>query len=184
MKRIRMGIVAIFLVACGTTGSEKKVDKNQATFRTTADSRLYFRNVRQIYYDKEIQPNTRLELYRFGKRNKSQDRPVINVLIANNWLHDEAYLLIEPNSYFENPQTIEITWQDTKNQQSGTYTFAPGSKEDHFRFVTALYQSILAGHQLMVKDKNGNPAPLFTSEGDRDNFRKTVKDYFRLVNRL
>jgi hypothetical protein len=183
MKRILIFIVATILVSC-TIKSEKKIDKENVTFSTTADSRLYFKNVRQIYYDREDQENTKLEVFRFGKRNRSTQLPVINLALVNNWRYDEAYVLIEPNAYFDNADQIEVNWQaKADTTANGTYVFKFGSKENHFRFATQLYESILAQHILQLQDSTGKPVNLFQSEADRDNFRKTMVDYYRLVNK-
>lgn len=183
MKRILIFIVAAILVSCSVK-SEKKIDTDNVTFTTTADSRLYFKNVRQIYYDREDQENTRLEIFRFGKRNTSTTVPVVNVALVNNWRYDEAYVIIEPNAYFDEVNRIAVNWQSTTDSSTkGTYVFAFGSKENHFRFATQLYESILAKHTLQLQDSTGKPVNLFYTETDRDNFRKAMVDYYRLVNK-
>jgi hypothetical protein len=181
MKRILIFIVSIFITSCNVK-SEKKIDKENVKFATTSDSRLYFKNVRQIYYDKENQEHTKMEIYRFGKRNLSQQVPVLNVALVHNWRYDEAYVIIEPNSYFDNVTQIEVEWQNPSNKQSGVYRFSFGSKENHYKFATEIYQSILAKHKLLVYNTSKQWVNLFASEADRDNFRKTMVDYYRLVN--
>jgi len=183
MKRIPLFIVALLIVACNVT-PEKRVDQNQAKFRTSADSRLFFKNVRQIYYEHEVPANTKLEVYRFGKRNLAADKPVINVALVNNWLYDEAYVIIEPSAYFDNMSSIEVEWQDAVSKQSGVYRFNFGPKDNHFKFASEIYQSVLAKHKLLVYTPDKQWVELFQSEADRDNFRKTMKDFYRLVNLL
>lgn len=182
MKRILLFIVTILLAHC-TVKSDKKIDKENIKFSTTADSRLYFKNVRQIYYDIENQENTRLEIFRFGKRNKSVNKPVVNVALVNNWRYDEAYVIVEPNAYLNNNKQIKIVWhQKADTTARGNYIFDFGSKENHFRFATQLYESILSGHTLLLEDSAGKSTPLFHTETDRENFRKIMVDYYRLVN--
>lgn len=182
MKRILLFIVSLLLANC-TAKSDKKIDKENIRFATSADSRLYFKNVRQIYYDRENQENTKLEIFRFAKRNKSTDSPIINVALVNNWRYDEAYVIIEPSAYLTDLNEIKVFWQDKSDTNAnGTYQFAFGSKENHFRFATQLYESILARHVLLIEDTTGKPVKLFGTETDRDNFRKTMADYYRLVN--
>jgi hypothetical protein len=181
MKRIALIIVALVVCSCNLT-PEKKVDQNEAKFSTSTDSRLFFKNVRQIYYDLEIPENTKLEVYRFGKRNLTPDKPILNVALVNNWLHDQAYVIVEPNAYFDNMSSIEVEWQDDVSKQSGVYRFNFGPKDTHFKFASEIYQSILAKHKLLVFNSDKQWVDLFQSETDRDNFRKTMKDYYRLVN--
>lgn len=181
MKPIWLLMVFLGLMACGNNQG-KKIDDEGIKFSTSDDSELYFKNVRQIYYDKESPANTKLEVFRFGKRNKENGRPILNLSIVFNWVYDEAYILLEPNSYFKEAQEIEVEWKDKAKKQSGAYTFSFGSKEKHFQFATQVYQSILAGHELFIQDKNKQWIKLFANETDQDNFRKTMVDYYKLVN--
>ena len=181
MKRIPLVIVAFLLFACNVS-PDKKVDQNQAKFSTSADSRLFFKNVRQIYYDREIPENTKLEVYRFGKRNLAIDKPVLNLALVNNWLHDEAYVIIEPSAFFDNMSSIEVEWQDVDRKQSGVYRFTFGPKDNHFKFASEIYQSVMAKHKLLVYTEDKQWIELFQTETERDNFRKTMKDFYRLVN--
>ncbi len=183
MKRILLFIVTLGIFSCNAN-VDKKVDQNGANFKTSADSRLYFKNVRQIYYDRETPENTKLEVFRFGKRNQQTDKPIINVALVNNWMHDEAYVIVEPSEYFEDISPIEVEWQDSGKKISGVYRFTLGPKENHFKFATEIYQSILAKHKLLVFNKDKRWESLFQSEADKDNFRKTMRDYYRLVNLL
>jgi hypothetical protein len=104
------------------------------------------------------------------------------VALVNNWLHDEAYVIVEPNGYFDNMSSIEVEWQDDVSKQSGVYRFGYGPKDTHFKFASEIYQSILAKHKLQVLNGDKQWVDLFQSDADRDNFRKTMKDYYRLVN--
>jgi hypothetical protein len=184
MKRyIFLAVLALYFSACNPQ-AEKKVAREQAKYTTTADSKIYFKNVRQYYYDREVPPNTKLEVFRFSSRNKSAEQPVINVSIVNNWMYDEAYVLLEPGPYFEESDTITVLWTDAAETQSGEYAFTFGSKEMHFRFAAELYGSIQAGHSLQVRGKDGDWLPLFANRTDQDNFRKTMVDFYRLVNLL
>lgn len=180
MKRIFIFIVALAFSCNFNNG--KKIDKDHAKFSTTADSRLFFKNVRQIYYNKEIKENTKLEVFRFSKRNLTQHMPAINLALVNNWMYDEAYVLIEPNSYFDGADTIEVEWTDKPGKQSGVYRFSLGSKETHFKFASQIYESILSKHRLLVYNQEKQWVNLFQTETDKDNFRKTMVDYYRLVN--
>jgi hypothetical protein len=181
MKRIPLFIVALLLISCNIS-PEKKVNQDLAKYTTSADSRLFFKNVRQIYYDLERPENTKLEVYRFGKRSLTPDKPVINVALVNNWTHDEAYVIVEPNAYFDNMSSIEVEWQDNVSKQSGVYRFGYGPKDTHFKFASEIYQSILAKHKMLVLNADKQWVDLFQTDADRDNFRKTMKDYYRLVN--
>jgi hypothetical protein len=168
--------------ACDTT-SRKEVNENKAKYTTSDASELFFKNVRSIYYDKSVMDEARLDIYRIKERLQAEDYPLLNLSIVVNWRFDEAYLLTEPNAYLQQADTIQVMWQDTTNNQQGTYQFTQGNKDSHFRFATQLYRSLQAEHQLFVLNEDER-VQFMRRRNTREPFRKTMVDYFRLVDLL
>ncbi len=181
--------ILLFLITLGSLSScnldkDTQVDDKKAKFTTSDPSELFFKNVRQIYYDQEEMAAAKLNIFRLGDRSQAEDYPVINLAIASNWRYDEAYLLVEPNVYLEALDSIRVTWKDVANQQEGIYRWARGNKEAQFAFASQLYRSIQRGHQLYVTSPQGEQDKLLDRFDDREVFRKTMFDYYRLVNLL
>ena len=180
MKRrvsLYVGLWLLLLAAC-QIDQDKHVNTQKVRFKTTHSSVLFFKNVRQIAYDKYENKATKLDSYRLKERNQAENLPVINVAIMHNWLADEAYALVEPNAFFADMDTIKVNW---KNQQNnGEYIFYFGSKEKHYLFLSQLYQSLQNKDQLWIQTQQGQVAFL-TNQADREALRKTLLDYFRLV---
>lgn len=170
-------------VACNLD-KDTRVDETRAKFTTSDASELFFKNVRQIRYDHQEIPESKLNIFRIDERSLAEDYPVLNLAIAINWRYDEAYLLTEPNAYLRELDTIRVHWQDSVGQQEGTYLWTGGNKEAHFTFASQLYQSIQRGHQLYVVNAKGKEEALLDSYDDREAFRKTMFDYYRLVDLL
>jgi hypothetical protein len=170
------------LSACNTSGS-KDANENEAQYTTSDASELFFKNVRSIYYDKTVMDEARLDIYRIKERIQAEDFPLLNLSIVVNWRFDEAYVLTEPNSYLQQMDTIKVMWQDTIRDESGMYRFTQGNKDTHFRFATQLYRSLQAEHQLYILDKEGK-LDFMDRRDAREPFRKTMVDYFRLVDLL
>ena len=171
------------LTACNLD-KDTQVDENQAKFTTSDASELFFKNVRQIRYDHQEIPESKINIFRIDERSLAEDYPVLNLAIAVNWRYDEAYLLTEPNEYLKSMDTIQVHWQDSVGQQEGTYLWTGGNKEDHFKFASQIYRSIQQGHQLSVTNPGGEQEPFLRTYDDREAFRKTVFDYYRLVDLL
>lgn len=172
----------IVLIACNiNVDKDKKIATDKVKFSTSDASELFFKNIRQTSYDKEEQIDTKLEIYRNRERSKLKDIPVLNLAIVLNWRFDEAYILVEPNEYLSNMETLSILWKDPANNQSGNYIFLPGNKDSHFQFAAEIYKSVLSGHELFVKTEKGNQQ-LFQKKHYKEVFRKTMLDYYRLVD--
>ena len=181
--------ILLFLVMLGSLAAcnldkDTQVDDKKAKFTTSDPSELFFKNVRQIYYDQEEMAAAKLNVFRLGDRSQAEDYPVINLAIASNWRYDEAYLLVEPNAYLEELDSIRVTWKDPANQHEGTYRWARGNKEAQFTFASQLYRSVQRGHQLYVTNARGEQEKLLDRYDDREAFRKTMFDYYRLVDLL
>ena len=183
MKILFFLIAAVVLAACNLD-KNTQIDDKKAKFTTSDASELFFKNVRQIYYDQEEMAAAKLNLFRLGERSQADDYPVINLAIASNWRYDEAYLLVEPNAYLEALDSIRVTWKAPESQQEGTYRWAQGNKEAQFTFASQLYRSVQQGHQLYVTNLRGEQERLLDRYDDREAFRKTMFDYYRLVDLL
>lgn len=161
------------------TGNVKDVPK----YTTSDASELFFKNVRSIFYEKTSMDEAKLDVYRIKERVEAEDEPVLNLSIVVNWRFDEAYVLTEPNAFLRQMDTIKVVWKDTSRNESGIYAFSQGSKDAHFRFATQLYRSIGAEHQLrlLMEDQE---VSFLDKRDTREPFRKTMVDYFRLVDLL
>ena len=176
-------IVLAGLSACNLD-KNTQVDETQAKFTTSDASELFFKNMRQVRYDQQEMAEAKLNVFRLGDRSEAEDYPVLNLAIVINWRYDEAYLLLEPNAYLQKMDSIQVTWQDTVRQEGGTYVWAGGNKEAQFAFASQLYRSIQRGYRLYVKNPRGEEERFLHQYDDREAFRITMFDYYRLVDLL
>jgi hypothetical protein len=178
-----LGLAAGLLVACHNPDKDTPVDPERVQFATTASSVLFFKNVRQLFYEREANTAAQLDLYRIRERRLDPQVAVLSPLIVHNWRHDEAYVLMEKNRYLAATDSLRVTWRDTVTQQTGAYLFPNGDKRTHYRFAAQLYGSLQAGHHLHLQTDSGLVA-LMPGEVYREPFRKSLLDYFRLVGVL
>lgn len=181
-KRILSLILTLLLFMACNPDKNREVDQATISFETNDASKLFFKNLRQIYYDKEEMAAAKLELYRFKKRTTGNESPVINLAIVNNWRYDEAYLLLEPNSLLQLNE-LSIAWEDRENGQSGNIRFENGNKKTIVKFADQVYYQIQQGSEFTVK-VDGKDTGILKSPEDRDAFRISMIDYYRLVQRL
>lgn len=124
----------------------------------------------------------RLEVYRLKKRVRTTERPVINLAIVNNWRFDEAYLLLEPNELLVLDQ-LSINWLSETTGERGKVSFENGNKNSIVRFADQVYALIQQDSKLTVTLGEKSMGILENAE-DREAFRITMVDYYRLVQRL
>ena len=163
-------ILGLMIIVACQGSSENTQKEKDVDFSTSDASELFFNNVRQIHYDLENQENTQLKIYRIKTRSKDQNHPNINLALVNNWRYDEAYLLIELEGSLKEKSEIEIQWQNTNSEKSGTYTFnVRSNKSDHLKFAGQLYESIMQNHQLHHLHR-GETLPILHSKQEREAF--------------
>jgi len=171
-------LLLLLLVGC-KIDRDKEVDRTKFQFKIGADSNLFFRNVRQIYYDRSS-PDGTWQAYRFSDRYTGNDRPVIEPVIVINWLKDEAYLLIDTNELLSEEDMITVTIVDAFANKPDTLLLNQRGRERMLEFGSQLYDAIQANQKISVKSKE-EFIPILTEEIDREAFRITLSDFYRLT---
>ncbi|MBL7860267.1 MAG: hypothetical protein JNJ65_03845 [Cyclobacteriaceae bacterium] len=154
----------------------KNVDRSKFQFTIGDDAELFFRNVRQIYYDR-ASPDGTWQAYSFHDRYKGNERPVIVPVIVINWIKDEAYLLIDTNDLLADEDELRVI---ISNTQPDTIVLRDRGRERMLEFGSKLFEAIQANQSMQIKNK-GIYSPMLTEEVDREAFRVTMADFYRLI---
>lgn len=173
-------LCSVLLAACHTKQRDS-TNVGETSFKTTDSSLLFFKNLRQSYYEKEENIVAKADIYRKEDRNKDQTAAVINLAIVHHWRNEKAYLMVEPSELLASEVRLAVAWHSIDGKEQGTYFFDFGDMEMHRKFATAIYESIEAKHTLTVKSAN-QWLQLMPTEEEKDAFRTTVIDYLALVN--
>jgi hypothetical protein len=175
-------LILLLAVSCNVD-KNKKVDSQGTKFGMTSSSLLFFKNVRQYYYEKQDNEAAKLWVHRFAKRQKEAEYPLINLAIVINWRFEQAYLLLEPVGFLDGQEQILVKWNNEKSGESGIYTFEYGNKETHLTFATDIYNGIL--DEVTFSVINGEEELPFLKESlEREAFRITTFDYLKLISKL
>jgi hypothetical protein len=180
LKSYLTGISVIILLfnSC-KIDRDRNVDRTKFTFEIGDDTELFFRNVRQIYYDRSS-PDGTWQAYRISNHYAGNDRPVIIPVIVINWLKDEAYLLIENNDFLSEEEFLRVVVTDISSLKSDTITLNQRGRERMLEFGSLLYEAIMSNHKIYIQ-KKGDFLPILTEEVDREAFRVTMADFYRLT---
>jgi hypothetical protein len=173
-------ILFLFVIACNVDKS-RKVDSDKLKYGTTDASLLFFKNVRQFYYDKVDNEAAKLWVNRLSKRITESETPLINLAIVINWRYEEAYLLLEPSGIPDEQDEIIVAWKNSKTGESGSYYFEFGNKDSHLKFAMDVYNGILEEQEFIIT-AGKNEFPFLYESKEREAFRITMFDYMKLVN--
>lgn len=155
---------------------DKKVDRSKFQFTIGDDNELFFRNVRQIYYDRSS-PDGTWQAYTFKDRYQGNERPVIVPVIVINWLKDEAYLLIDINDLLADEDELRVV---ISNTPPDTIVLRDRGRERMLEFGSRLYETLQTNQKMQIKSK-AIYWPILTEDVDREAFRVTMADYYRLT---
>lgn len=177
------GITSILIVFSLSFFNEKKADNSGELkdFRVTDASRIYFRNLRKIYYDVENKADAKLEVYRHSKRIMDSTKNVLNLAMIINKSKNTAYLYLEPQGGLKNQFPLEIRWTNADNKSSGTTSFYQGDRYSHLRFVQEITSHIIKDDVQFEAKIGEDWFPVLLDGNERLAFKTTSKDYFRLL---
>lgn len=181
-KFILTSILTIALYSCGQHTIDKEVDVYTPRYQSSDASKLRFKNVRSIFYDQEQIPQNKMKILRLKSRPQNPDIPLIHIAIVNNWLYDEAFVLVEPNAWFGQRDTITVKWNMPDSNIKGRYILHGKGKDEMFTFAGQIHQGIIKGYTFLVQDQKGKWIPFLEDGNSREAIRKTMIDFYRLVD--
>ena len=180
-NRIFFGVILLFVVIACKIDRKGHVDRDKFTFSYTDDSYLFFRNVRQIYYDITDLPKAKWLAYRHADRYTGASRPALHPVIVVDWHNKRANLLIETNELLHEEDELVIREVDRKTGARFGYRLTERGKENMLEFATRLYEGIIAENDLFILYES-DFVPLFANEDEADHFRVVLADYYRLTH--
>ena len=170
----------LFLVVSCNVDKSKKVNKSNLTFKTTQASRLFFLNVRQKDYQKETLIGTKIDVYRWKGWPDLDNGIQVKLAIVDNWLEDEAYIVLEPNEVLKEIEPWVIQVQDSAER---TIEYIPGNKTVQLSFASSIYK-VLQDKRMMQILINSDTVNFLDEASERERFRKTMLDFYRLTENL
>ncbi|MEQ8360708.1 MAG: hypothetical protein RH860_14550 [Cytophagales bacterium] len=176
--RLLFFFASIVLLTSCNPDKNRIVNRNEPNFKTTDASRLFFKNIRLLYYDLEEKNEGKIQVLKPGRRIEDSSKAIINVYIINNWFQDRAYPMISLSPYFNDIDTLKIEVIKANGSTELLEFNKLSSMNEQFYFATAIYEGLLRNYsfRLLNKDK-----ALFTNSDQREAFRITMVDFYRLV---
>jgi hypothetical protein len=159
----------MFVLSACKLDRKKEVDRSRFSFKAFADSRAFFNNVRMIYYEREVIPNSEVVAFRFKARSRDTTQFHLQPTIVLNMQTNDALLLLEATQAYDSISLII----DEK-----TFSLKDRNRENVLEYATLIYESIMTEKTIYL---NTRQQLLFTDEEERENFRKVMSDYYRLT---
>jgi hypothetical protein len=160
---------------------DRPIRLDKVNFHVAEPEELFFKNVRSYYYDFEKREDANFHLYRIKTRNKDTTKPGITFFIANNWLNDEAYIMVEPNSAVDTTKSLEVRYAVSGSDWDTISLNTPNSYNNYL-FAGKIYLAMTEDARFEILN-GGETREIFGPE-NRPSVKKTLKDYFKLVGKM
>lgn len=145
-------------------------------FQVADADRLFFVNLRSIHYDREVRPEAGMELFRHGKRLKTDTIPTIFPALLLHTKQKEAYLFFELEG-----AEYPIQIQAISGDEVIHIPFDLGANTAHKALGEQLWPLLQqkASFSLSV---DGKEYPLWQTESEKEVLKTVLTDYFRILN--
>lgn len=172
------GVLAFVLLMVGLAllfpHQQEWRDNAKLTFDTTSDSRLYFNNMRSLWYHIEEDEISGMNIY----RHRDQDSSLTDGLrcqILLQWRSDEASILFYPAG-----DSNALEWAFATDLDTLAFRLDTMNRDDHALAGYWYCTRLLNGNDPEILNFNNNPVTY--PDREKDNLEETLLDYFRLVN--
>ena len=177
MSRILLYLFLGSLCFACTDPDRASTATNDRQFRVADPNELYFRNVRATNYRQIPGETQHQDVYRYSTIAEHRSRPQLFAHLVLNWLEDEAYLLVAPNSVagsFTPPLTLA-------DEQGERIVLGGESPQKQLEFAEAIADRLNAGLSLSLVDSKGRLVPILKDRREVEGFLITLADFRALV---
>lgn len=174
-------IFTLLLMGACKIDQTRPIEKVRLGFAVADDAELFFKNVRQIYYDRQDLPAAKVSVFRHPDRMPDPDLPALWPALVLSTVEDEAKILIENNALLDNEMELRVSI--TQNNKATELTLGTRGRDQMLEFATTIYKGIQAQASFVIYLGN-TPHPWLANEDQREAFRVTLADFYRLTGTL
>lgn len=178
-KIILVLLTIIGIQSCSNT-SKKENNTTSTPYKTTAPSRLYFKNMRSINYNSEAIGDNQMDVFSFRKLDNVQNRPIIFPQIIDHWVADRAYLKLVTNEIADSVIQEMLLLKD--ENQSDTIDLQANRPNEQTQIAIKIHEALKKEKQIFAITKDGKQVLLLEDKMDRYYFSIIMKDYYRLTD--
>ncbi|BDD00422.1 hypothetical protein PEPS_27020 [Persicobacter psychrovividus] len=161
----------------------REVNIDRLAFDTNDATVLFFKNVRRAYYTMEDRQDAKAHIFRLQDWEDLDQPTHLQTAIIHQWTLGKAYVFLESKHGIDVSKPFQVNWQKAQTNEQGILEYTVGNAQEQAIFLTKLYQLLQQEASLTV-DIDQKKEPLFGSKDGQDLFRKTMIDYYRLIQML
>jgi hypothetical protein len=138
--------------------------------------------MRQSSYDLEVMEDGGWRIYRHEDRLTDTSDFYFNISLVVNWRVNRVYPIIEMTKSIEK-DGFQVVWEAIETNDKGIISLEGNQRRNEMIFSTKLYNKMIDEVQLYVIYKN-KKLPLFVSSDQKEAFRVSLYDFYRMTGIL
>ncbi len=155
----------------------KPVDYQAVSFKSTADSRMYFNNIRSYYYHIDTRSKAPTTIYRLKRRSSERDSSNLNFAIVHYPGAEEVFIFASAGKAYEQYDSLRVIFDKYPDAEN----LLGINREGHFRIAAKVYTSILEEKAVYLAHGDDTLKRLFTNKASSLDAEITLEDYFKLT---
>ncbi|NME66660.1 hypothetical protein [Flammeovirga aprica] len=189
MKRLLLIILTTccITIACQPY-KEVVIDPFRPKFVTFDQTRMYFKNVRASYYKEvniaQLDTTSQMKVLLYDKAVEDSTQAIINLHLVTVDQKGNAFIMLAPNEFFKGYQLFKVHWVDHVNGLKGEIRYKQGGMPDQFLFTTEIYNLLNKGNVTFEIEFGNKRVPFLDTVEEKNAFRITMIDFYRLVTLL
>jgi hypothetical protein len=158
---------------------KRAVDYNLISFESSANTRLYFHNVRSYYYHLDSRTKAPMLIYRLKRRDAKRDSLSLNFDIIRHPSADESFIYSYLGRGFEKYDSLSLSFEAFTERESLTNL----QKENHYRIAAKTYTSFIQEKAVFLMQGSDTIKELYSEGNTFAETEVVLEDYFKLVQK-
>jgi len=171
-------VIMIFL-ALAFAPQRQSVDYSDVSFGSSANSRIYFHNVRSFYYHIDKRSKEPMLIYRLKRRVPERDSLSLNFDIIRHPASDDAFIYSYLGKGYAPEDSLELKFAAYEGREK----LVNIRNENHFRIAAKTYISFINEEGVYLMQGSDTLKELFTDRAAYIDTEITLEDYFKLVQK-
>ena len=109
------------------------------------------------------------------------EEQTIYPIIANNWLSEEAYILLKADPQLSSDNHVLAF---SKEEKRDTLSLPFKTRVEKYDFCKILYTKSRSGYDINILSSQDKWIPAFKNSTEKDLFQEVMRDYFRLTEQI
>ncbi len=172
-------LALMLIIAFIFAPKKRPIDYTEISFESSANSRLYFHNVRSFFYRIDTRSKAPMLIHQLKRRVPERDSINLYFDIIRQSAGDEAFIFSQLGNHFKHLDSLSLQFSAFADREE----LSNLRNEDHFRIAAKTYTSFIKEEPIFLMRGSDTIQELFSEGAAFIDAEITLEDYFKLVQK-